>query len=162
MLLLSVIPPCSKEEGVAWEKIAAKLNVATNYQPRSAWDCWHRWVVPWCRLQQQEDPRENTYPHAPGVQHEYNLLDLEGLIDLWTTLTSTLGGHGSPSPLVSQSPKITNAQTRHRTGYALHPGAQPAYLIPLTAFSRAMQRIRHPLLLQTCLRAAWVMSVTAD
>ncbi|KAF8263610.1 hypothetical protein EI94DRAFT_569303 [Lactarius quietus] len=122
MLLLSTIPPCSPEEGVAWEEIAAKLNASTNSQPRSAWDCWHRWAVPWCRPQQQEEPRENTYPHAPGVQHDYNLLDLEGLINLWTTLTSTLqvGGHGSSSPLVSQGPTITMAQTRHRTGYALH------------------------------------------
>lgn len=125
MLLLSMIPPCGKEGGVAWEEIAAKLNTVTNHQPRSAWDCWHRWAVPWCRSQQEAEPRENTYPHAPGVQHEYKLLDLEGLIELWTTLTSTLGDHGSPSPLVSQSPTIPIAQTRHRTGYALHPAYPP-------------------------------------
>jgi len=124
MLLLSMIPP-GKEDGVAWDEVAAKFNAATNHQPRNAWDCWHRWAVPWCRPQQQAEPRANTYPHAPGVQHEYNLLDLEGLIDLWSALTSSLGSHGSPSPPVSQSPTIAMAQTRHHTGYALHTAYPP-------------------------------------
>jgi hypothetical protein len=127
LLLLSTIPLCGEEEEADWEQIAGKLNAATSYQPRSAWDCWHRWAVPWCRPQQQAEPRANTYPHAPGVQHEYNLLDLEGLIDLWTTLTSALGGHGQPSPLVSQGPTIAKAQARHPTGYPHHPGAYPAH-----------------------------------
>jgi hypothetical protein len=161
MLLLSMIPPCGKEGGVAWEEIAAKLNTVTNHQPRSAWDCWHRWAVPWCRSQQEAEPRENTYPHAPGVQHEYKLLDLEGLIELWTTLTSTLGDHGSPSPLVSQSPTIPIAQTRHRTGYALHPGAHSTDSFSLSLFSQATQHIRHPPHRQMYPRAAWAMSVTA-
>ncbi len=159
LLLLSVIPLCSKEEDADWEEIAGKLNAATSHQPRSAWDCWHRWAVPWSHP--QAEPRANTYPHAPGVQHEYNFLDLEGLIDLWTTLTSALGGHGSPSPLVSQGPTIAMAQTRHPMGYTYHPGAHPARFNLARVFSRSMQRIRHPLHPQMCLRAAWVMSVTA-
>jgi hypothetical protein len=161
MLLLSMTTPCGKEDGVAWDEIAAKFNAATNHQARNAWDCWHRWAVPWCRPQQEAEPRANTYPHAPGVQHGYNLLDLEGLIDLWSALTSTLGGHGSPSPPVSQDPTTAMAQTRHHTGYALHPGAHLAYFISITVSSRAMQHIRHPQHPQMCLRAAWVMSVTA-
>ena len=123
-----MIPLCGKEEEADWEQIAGKLNAATNYQSRSAWDCWHRWAVPWCRPQQQAELRANTYPHAPGVQHEYNLLDLEGLIDLWTTLTSALGGHDPPSPLVSQAPTIAKAQTHEPRGYPHHPGAHLAYL----------------------------------
>ncbi|KAH8988670.1 hypothetical protein EDB86DRAFT_2946297 [Lactarius hatsudake] len=127
LLLLSVIPLCSEEEEADWEEVARKLNAAAiNYQPRSAWDCWHRWAVSWCRPQRQAEPRSNTYPCAPGVQHESDFLDLEGLINLWTTLTSALGGHGSPSPLVFPGSTIAMAQTRHLTGRTHHPGAHPA------------------------------------
>lgn len=125
LLLLSIIPLCRKEEDADWEGIAGKLNADTNYQPRSTWDCWHRWVVPWCRTQQQTEPRANTYPHAPGVQHEYNFLDLEGLIDLWTTLTSALGDHGSPSPLVLPGPAIAKAQSRRPAVCTHHPAYPP-------------------------------------
>ncbi|KAI9439034.1 hypothetical protein H4582DRAFT_1946266 [Lactarius indigo] len=125
LLLLSEIPLCSNEEEADWEEVAGKLNTATNYQPRSAWDCWHRWAVPWCRPQYQAEPRANTYPCAPGVQHEYDFLDLEGLIDLWRTLTSALGGHGSPSPLVFPGSSIAMAQTRHHTGRTHHPAYPP-------------------------------------
>ena len=122
-----MIPLCSKEEEADWEQIASKLNAATNYRHRSAWDCWHRWAVPWCRRRQQAEKRPNTYPHAPGVQHEYNLLDLEGLIDLWTTLTSALGAHEPPSTLISQGPTVAKPQTRHPKGYTHHPGARRAH-----------------------------------
>ncbi len=126
LLLLSIIPPCSKEEEADWEDIADKLNTVANHQPRSAWDCWHRWAVPWCRSQQQAESRPKTYPHAPGVQHEYKFSDLEGLIDLWTTLTSALGSNEPPSPLFLPGPTTAMSQSRHPTGRTHHPGAQLA------------------------------------
>ncbi|KAH9167218.1 hypothetical protein EDB89DRAFT_1910137 [Lactarius sanguifluus] len=141
LLLLSAIPLCSKEEEADWEEVARKLNAAINYQPRSAWDCWHRWAVPWCRPQQQAEPRSNTYPCAPGVQHEYDFLDLEGLIDLWTTVTSALGGHGSLSPLIFPGSTIAMAQTSHLTGRTHHP-AYPPPSAPPNVPTRSLGDIR--------------------
>jgi hypothetical protein len=126
LLLLSIKPLRSKNDDLCWEEIARKLNVATRRQPRSTWDCWHRWTVPWCRSQQPIIPRPDTYPNAPGVQHEYKFSDLEGLIELWTSLSSS--SHGLLTPLSFPEPTTAAAAGEaqpHRTiGRACHPGAQ--------------------------------------
>ncbi|KAH9986864.1 hypothetical protein BJV77DRAFT_1070774 [Russula vinacea] len=70
LLLLSIKPHRSKDDNISWEEVASKLNADTRHSPRSAWDCWHRWVVPWCRSQHPSKSKRNTYPHVPGVQHE--------------------------------------------------------------------------------------------
>ena len=130
LLLLSIKPLNGKTDDVCWEEIARKLNTATRHQPRSAWDCWHRWAVPWCRSQKPIMPRPKTYPHAPGVQHEYKFSDLEGLIELWTILSSAMGSpHGLAMPLAFPGPTAAAAAVKpHRAaGRAYHPGAHPAY-----------------------------------
>src|SRR5579863_4859010 len=76
LLLLSIKPLGTQTDDMNWDEIATKLSAATMHQPRSAWDCWHRWIVPWCRPQPPPKPRPNTYPHVPGVQHEYKFADL--------------------------------------------------------------------------------------
>lgn len=131
MLLLSIKPLSSQNDDMSWDEIAAKLNAITRHQPRSAWDCWHRWMVPWCRPKRPSKSRPNTYPHAPGVQHDYKFADLEGLIELWTTLTSAMGppGHGDVSPLEPPEPKIAAAEPRRVEGRAHHPGVHIARLI---------------------------------
>lgn len=131
LLLLSIKPLGSQNDDMIWADIAAKLNAATRHQPRSVWDCWHRWEVPWCRPQHLSKPRPNTYPHAPGVQHEYKFADLEGLIELWTFLSSAKGTsqHGVAPPIEFPAPKIAAVEARRAGGRAHHPGAHPAHLI---------------------------------
>ncbi|KAI0245942.1 hypothetical protein BJV78DRAFT_1286959 [Lactifluus subvellereus] len=126
LLLLSIKPLYGKTDDVCWEEIARKLNEATTHQPRSAWDCWHRWAVSWCRPQQTIIPRPNTYPHAPGVQHEYKFSDLEGLIELWTSLSSAMGSpHGLAMPLAFPGPTTAAVQPRRAAGRAYHPAYPP-------------------------------------
>ena len=134
MLLLSIKPLSSQTDDVSWDEIAAKLNAGTRHQPRSAWDCWHRWMVPWCRPQHRPKSRPNTYPHALGVQHEYKFADLEGLIELWMLLSSAMGssGHGAVSPLDPPEPKIAAVEPHRVEGRAHHPGAHVARLILCT------------------------------
>jgi hypothetical protein len=135
LLLLSFKPLCSKNDDMCWEEIAHKFNVATRHQPRNAWDCWHRWAVPWCRPQQSIIPRRNTYPHAPGVQHEYKFSDLEGLIELWTSLSGAMRSpHGFAMPLAFPEPTTEAVQPRRAAGRAYHPGAH-AHLISRAGFS---------------------------
>jgi hypothetical protein len=136
LLLLSIKPPCSENDDMCWEEVADKLNAATRHQSRSAWDCWHRWVVPWCRSQQTKIPRPNTYPHAPGVQHEYKFADLEGLIELWTSLSSAMKSPGGfAMPLAFPEPATADAQPRRAAGRAYHPGAHTAHLLSRAGFS---------------------------
>jgi hypothetical protein len=132
LLLLSIKPPGRKNDDVSWDEVASKLNADTRYPQRSAWDCWHRWVVPWCRSQHSSKPRRNTYPHAPGVQHEYKFADLEGLIELWAPVSGAMGiSHGvaSESPHTFPAPKTPAVQPRRAWGRAHHPGAHSAPLI---------------------------------
>ena len=132
LLLLSIKPRDSKSKDISWDEVASKLNTNTRYPQRSAWDCWHRWVVPWCRPEQSSKPRRNTYPHAPGVQHEYKFADLEGLIELWAPVSGAMGtSHGvtSESPHPFPAPKTPAAQPRRPWGRAHHPGAHSALFI---------------------------------
>lgn len=130
LLLLSIKPLSSKTDNMHWDEIASKLNAVTRHQSRSAWDCWHRWVVPWCRPQHASKPRPDTYPHAPGVQHEYKFSDLEGLIELWASLSSVIGtSQGVASPLGFPGPQMAAVQPRRAEGRAHHPGAHPTHLI---------------------------------
>ncbi|KAI0294103.1 hypothetical protein B0F90DRAFT_1821490 [Multifurca ochricompacta] len=123
LLLLSIQPLGKKDDNTRWEDIAGTFNTATRHELRSAWDCWHRWVVPWCRPQQPTEPRPNTYPHAPGVQHGYKFSDLEGLIDLWTSLSIAIG---SPyETLAYPEPSIAMVQPRRAGGRAHHPEYPP-------------------------------------
>ncbi|KAH9979803.1 hypothetical protein BJV74DRAFT_857337 [Russula compacta] len=131
LLLLSIKPLSSKNDDVHWNEIASKLNAVTRHQSRSAWDCWHRWIVPWCRPQHASKPRPDTYPHAPGVQHEYKFSDLEGLIELWASLSSAIGtSHGVASPLTFPAPKIAAVQSRRAEGRAHHPAYPPQSASP--------------------------------
>ncbi|KAA1470772.1 hypothetical protein DENSPDRAFT_836652 [Dentipellis sp. KUC8613] len=86
---------------------------------RSAWDCWHRWSVPWAaagdgagdRTRSSSNKNANegggggeekepegsgdgtstsTYAHAPGVQHAYRALDVRPLLELYGALTRVL------------------------------------------------------------------------
>ena len=132
LLLLSIKPFGSKNDDMSWDEVASKLNEDTRYPQRSAWDCWHRWVVPWCRSQRSSKPRRKTYPHAPGVQHEYKFADLEGLIELWAPVSGAMGisrGVTSKSPHAFPAPKTPAVQPRRAWGRAHHPGAHSAPFI---------------------------------
>ena len=161
--LLSIKPLGSQNDDMSWDEIATKLNAATRHQHRSPWDCWHRWKVPWCRSQHHTKPRPHTYPHAPGVQHEYKFADLEGLIEVWAILSSATGdsGHGVASPPESPAPKMAAVQPRRAEGRAHHPGAQPAHIISCAGSSRARKRIRRYRRPRMCLCALWVMLTSA-
>ncbi|KAF8493732.1 hypothetical protein F5888DRAFT_1722543 [Russula emetica] len=140
LLLLSIKPLGSKNDDICWDEVASKLNADTRYPQRSAWDCWHRWVVPWCRSQQPSKPRRNTYPHAPGVQHEYKFADLEGLIELWAPVSGAMGiTHGvtSGSPHAFPAPKTPAVQPRRAWGRAHHP-AYPPHSAPPNVPSRTL------------------------
>ena len=162
LLLLSILPLGSKNDNISWDEVASKLNVDTRRPPRSAWDCWHRWAVPWCRSQHPSKPKRSTYPHAPGVQHEYKFADLEGLIELWASVSGAAGiSHGVASPHAFPAPKTVAVQPRRAGGRAHHPGAHSAHLISCAGFLWAMKRIRcnrHP---QMCLPVLWAMPVSA-
>ncbi|KAH9959306.1 hypothetical protein BC827DRAFT_1214261 [Russula dissimulans] len=124
--LLSIKPLGSKNDNMPWDEVASKLNCAIRHPPRSTWDCWHRWVVPWCRPEHPSKPRSNTYPHAPGVQHEYGFSDLEGLIGLWTSLSSAAGiPYGVSSPSALPEPTIRAVHPRRAGGRAHHPAYPP-------------------------------------
>ena len=134
LLLLSIKPLGSKDDDTCWDEVAGKLNVGTRYPQRSAWDCWHRWAVPWCRSQHPSKPRRNTYPHAPGVQQEYKFADLEGLIELWAPVSGAMEiSHGvaseSESPHAFPAPRTPAVPPRRAWGRAHHPGAHSAPLI---------------------------------
>jgi hypothetical protein len=132
LLLLSIKPLGSKNDDISWDEVASKLNEDTRYPQRSAWDCWHRWVVPWCRSRHASKPRRKTYPHAPGVQHEYKFADLEGLIELWAPVLGAVGispGVTSESPHAFPAPKTPAVQHRRAWGRAHHPGAHSAPFI---------------------------------
>jgi hypothetical protein len=132
LLLLSIKPLGSKNDDIKWNEVASKLNTNTRYPQRSTWDCWHRWAVPWCRSQHPSKPRRNTYPHAPGVQHEYKFADLEGLIELWAPVSGEMGiSHGVISETMHAfpAPKTPAVQPRRAWGRAHHPGAHSAPLI---------------------------------
>jgi hypothetical protein len=149
LLLLSIKPLGGQNDDISWDEIAVKLNAVTRHQPRSAWDCWHRWMVPWCRPQHHSKSRPNTYPHAPGVQHEYKFADLDGLIELWSLLSSAVGTsqHRVASPPESPAPRTAAVESRRARGRAHHPGAHPAHLNSCAGSSRAIKRIRryrHP------------------
>jgi len=151
--LLSIKPLGSKNDTMPWDEVASKLSSSIRHQPRSAWDCWHRWMVPWCRSEHPTKPRPNTYPHAPGVQHEYKFSDFEGLIGLWTSLSSAIGiPHGVSSPLAFPEPRIPAVHPRRAGGRAHHPGAHPAHSSHAHGSLRATKPIRRYLRLQTCPR----------
>ena len=162
LLLLSIKPHRSKDDNISWEEVASKLNADTRHSPRSAWDCWHRWVVPWCRSQHPSKSKRNTYPHVPGVQHEYKFADLEGLIELWASVSGAVGiSLGVASPHAFPAPKPTAVQPRHARMRAHHPGAHSAHLISCAGSLRAMKRIRHNRHLRMCLPVRWAIPVSA-
>ncbi|KAI9461521.1 hypothetical protein F5148DRAFT_240974 [Russula earlei] len=130
LLLLSIKPLDSKNDNMHWNEVASKLNAATRHQSRTAWDCWHRWMVPWCCPEHRSKPRPNTYPHAPGVQHEYKFSDLEGLIGLWTSLSDAKGIPGATSPPAFPAPKTAAVQPRRAGGRAHHPAYPPQSASP--------------------------------
>ncbi|KAI0259163.1 hypothetical protein BC834DRAFT_907579 [Gloeopeniophorella convolvens] len=128
LLLLSIKPLGTQDDGLSWEDVAGKLNMSTAHQPRGAWDCWHRWAVPWCRPAQPIWIQPHTYPHAPGVQHEYKYSELEGLIELWTALSRALeGSQISLPPLTAPAVPLTpeTLPSRHLMGRARHPDYPP-------------------------------------
>ena len=158
--LLSIKPLGSKTDNMPWDEVANKLNSATRHQPRSAWDCWHRWMVPWRRPEHPSKPRPNTYPHAPGVQHEYKFSDFEGLIGLWTCLSSAIGtSYGVSSPPAFPEPTIPAVHPCRAGGRAHHPGAHHAHFSHAHGLLRAIKRIRCYPCLRMCPRVPWAMPV---
>jgi len=138
MLLLSVKPLGGKGDSMDWDEIARTFNAATRHQPRSTWDCWHRWMVPWCRPQHPSKPRRNTYPHASGVQHGYKFADLVGLIELWASLSSAMEiSHGAASTPAFPASKIAAVLPRRAGGRAHHP-AYPQQSAPPIVPSRTL------------------------
>jgi len=145
LLLLSVKPLGSQNDNMSWDEIAAKLNAATRHQPRSVWDCWHRWIVPWCRPQHPSKPRSNTYPHAPGVQHQYKFADLESLIKLWTFLPNAeeTSQHEVAPPPEFPAAKIAAVEPRRVGGRAHHPAYPPPSAppnVPMRTLGDACER----------------------
>lgn len=162
MLLLSIKPLVCKTDDMSWDEVANKLNEDTRYPPRSAWDCWHRWVVPWCRSQQPSRPKRNTYPHALGVQHEYKFADLEGLIELWASISGATGiSRGVASPHAFPAPKTAAVQQRRAGGRAHHPGAHSAHIISCAGSLCALKRIHRNQHLRMCLAVLWGIPVSA-
>lgn len=91
-----------------WNRVARTLNeTAASFSVpvpyRTAWDCWHRYSVPWLRPSPTSTslpsplsvkPTNELYPDAPGVQRAYTTAtlqaDMHQLIDIYTILTKML------------------------------------------------------------------------
>jgi len=90
--LLSIVQALQPSELDDWTNVAILYNSTSLGHPhRIVWDCWHRWTVSWFSGGTERPSDAATYPDVLGVQHSYRYVNVELLVDLYLTVTKTLG-----------------------------------------------------------------------
>jgi hypothetical protein len=107
--LLSLAATHHPTSAAGWERMAIAQSAASSIH-RSAWDCWHRWTVPWAA----DGPDDaHTYPNIPGVKYRYRHIDVDIIMDLYVLVTGVVGVAENvprPEPTV---PVVQHAMRRH-------------------------------------------------
>ncbi|KAI0028652.1 hypothetical protein K488DRAFT_89533 [Vararia minispora EC-137] len=119
--LLSLVAERRPSGGADWEDLASvHSRVSSIY--RSAWDCWHRWTVPWSA---NSAHGALTYPDVPGVKHRYHHIDIDALVDFYVLLTTYAGVADS---IPSSEPELVNSSITRR--HPAYPGPHDPPNVP--------------------------------
>ncbi|KZV63049.1 hypothetical protein PENSPDRAFT_223705 [Peniophora sp. CONT] len=133
--LLGIATALAPAHPAGWVLVTAKFNSSTlGRAPRSSWECFHRFTVPW--LATPSDIRAcGTYPHVVGVQHAYEHVGLQRIIDDYVTFARVLG-HGDRIPTRRPGARQTRPNPALNVppgtlGHIKLPGSSPWFHTPV-------------------------------